>query len=308
MIIKILENFHYFFLCRSLQSIDSNSPGKGRAPEVGEILGEEDRTLSVPIITLISDFGLRDGYVASMKGVILGTAPDAKLVDISHEIPPQDVRSAAFVLLTCYECFPQGTVHLAVVDPGVGTERKSIAVRSRSGFFIGPDNGIFSFVLSRETGWEARSLENEGLWRKPSSATFHGRDIFAPVAARLARGIPFDLLGPVCSPAVLEWSFPVAENGEVRGEIIHIDRFGNCITNVTREALVTSGPLEGWTVYAGSVGIPSIMSTYGESSPGCALALVGSSGFVEVAVNQGNAASQLRLRPGTKISFYLTPG
>ena len=149
MIIKILENFHYFFLCRSLQSIDSNSPGKGHAPGGGKILSEEDRTLSVPIITLISDFGLRDGYVASMKGVILGTAPDAKLVDISHEISPQAVRSAAFVLLTCYECFPQGTVHLAVVDPGVGTERRAIAVRSRSGFFIGPDNGIFSFVLAR---------------------------------------------------------------------------------------------------------------------------------------------------------------
>jgi S-adenosyl-L-methionine hydrolase (adenosine-forming) len=263
----------------------------------------EGWTLAAPIITLMSDFGLQDGYVASMKGVILGIAPDALLVDISHEIPPQDIRSAAFVLSTCYACFPQGTVHLAVVDPGVGTERKAIAVRSPVGFFVGPDNGIFSLVLGRETRWEARSLENCSLWRKETSATFHGRDIFAPVAARLARGVPFDLLGPLCSPAVLEWSSPIRGESEVQGEIIHIDRFGNCITNVAGDDLMVSGPLENWTVRAGGVTISSILNTYGQSRPGSVLALNGSSGYIEIAINQGNAASELGLSTGTRISL-----
>ena len=262
--------------------------------------------MAAPVITLISDFGLVDGYCASMKGVILGIAPDAKLVDISHEIRPQDIRSAAFVLFTCYDCFPQGTVHLAVVDPGVGTDRRAIAVRSRSGFFVGPDNGIFSLVLTKERGWEARILENEGLWHKPLSATFHGRDVFAPVAARLARGIPFDLLGPECSPAVLEWSSPDTGKSEVKGEIIHIDRFGNCITNVTTEHLRVTGSLEGWSVHAGNVEIPSILHAYGDSIPGGVLALVGSSGFIEIAINQDNASSRLGLRTGTKILFLFT--
>jgi hypothetical protein len=259
--------------------------------------------LAEPIITLTSDFGLSDGYVASMKGVILGIAPDARLVDISHDIPPQEVRSAAFVLATCYECFPAGTVHLAVVDPGVGTERRAIAVRTRSGFFIGPDNGIFSLVLAKETGWEARSLENEDLWRNPVSAIFHGRDIFAPVAAGIARGVAFELVGPVCFPAVLEWSSPIAGRAEVEGEIIHIDRFGNCITNVTKEHLNAAGPLESWCLRAGGIEIPSILETYGRGAPGSALALVGSSGYIEIAVNQGSAASRLGLHPGTKILF-----
>jgi len=194
------------------------------------------------------------------------------------------------------------------VDPGVGTERRAIVIRSRSGFFIGPDNGIFSLVLRKETGWEARSIENESLWRKPVSATFHGRDIFAPVAARVARGVPFDLLGPVCSPSLPEWSPPVAGYGEVEGEIIHVDRFGNCVTNVTEEVLRTSGPLKNWTLHAGSVEIPSILNTYGESFPGDVIALVGSSGFIEIAVNQGHAALRLELRPGAKILFSLASG
>lgn len=261
--------------------------------------------MAVPIITLISDFGLVDGYTACMKGVILRIAPDATLVDISHEIAPQDIRSAAFVLFTSYGCFPQGTIHLAVVDPGVGTERKAIAVRSRSGFFIGPDNGVFSLMLAKETDWEARSLENEGLWQKPVSATFHGRDIFAPVAAHLAIGLSFDLVGSVCAPADLEWSSPIVGGDKIKGEIVHVDRFGNCISNVTRGHLEVAAPLEKWSVRAGSIEIPAILNTYGGSRPGTALALVGSSGFIEIAVNQGSAAKRLGLHPGTKILLSL---
>lgn len=259
-----------------------------------------------PIITLLTDFGLRDGYVASMKGVILERAPDARLVDISHLVAPRDVRSAAFVLFTAHGCFPAGTVHLAVVDPGVGTSRRAIAVRTRSFFFVGPDNGIFSLVLKAEKGWEARSLENPEFHRKPLSSTFHGRDLFAPAAARIARGAPFHLFGPVCDPLLSEWSAPAHTAAGIEGEVIHIDHFGNCITNVTRKELETSAPADRYAVRLGAVVLPHILDTYGQVETGKALALVGSSGFIEIAVNGGSAEVQLGLRAGTKVLFPRT--
>lgn len=257
------------------------------------------------IVTLTSDFGLRDWYVASMKGVILDIDPEARLVDISHQIAPQDVRSGAFVLFASYGCFPCGTVHLAVVDPGVGTGRLAIAVRTASGIFIGPDNGIFSLVLQKEEAWEARSLENPDLQRKPVSRTFHGRDIFAPAAAHLAAGIEFELLGPACAPVISQWASPSCTSAGIEGEVIHIDRFGNAITNVTPDALGEPGQSVRWKVRAGEgAGLP-VLETYGLVSPGSALALVGSSGFLEIAVNQGNAASELGLYTGTGVLFSL---
>ncbi|MFZ2446931.1 MAG: SAM-dependent chlorinase/fluorinase [Syntrophobacteraceae bacterium] len=259
--------------------------------------------MAAPIITLLTDFGLRDGYVASMKGVILGIAPDAAPVDISHLIAPQDVRSAAFVLFTCYECFPHRTVHLAVVDPGVGTDRGAIAVRAGSFFLVGPDNGIFSLVLRKETGWRARSLENTDFHRQPASATFHGRDIFAPVAAHLARGAPFEALGPECAPAISEWASPIRTAEGIEGEVIHIDRFGNAVTNITREMPGDLGPSERWSVSAEKASGLPVLGAYGLAAAGSALALVGSSGFFEIAVNGGNAASELGLRPGSKVYF-----
>ena len=261
--------------------------------------------MNPPIITLLTDFGLQDGYVASMKGVILEICPEAKLVDISHLIAPQDVRSGAFVLYTSYEFFPKGTIHLAVIDPGVGTERCAIAIRAGSRFFVGPDNGLFSFVL-KQTGWEARKLENRQFWKSKLSSTFHGRDLFAPVAAHIARGENFDALGPACDPVFLQWSEPIVGKGEVEGEVIHIDRFGNAIINVMRETLEKQGPAENWTTRAGKTVINSIQQTYGRVAAGKALALTGSSGFIEIAINHGNAAYELGLRSGTRVTFRLS--
>ena len=261
--------------------------------------------MSSPIVTLLSDFGLQDGYVASMKGVILYICPDARLVDISHLIAPQNVRSGAFVLYSSYEFFPHGTVHLAVVDPGVGTERGAIAIRTGSSFFVGPDNGLFSLVLKKETKWEARRLENPQLRRSPLSSTFHGRDLFAPAAAHLACGVSFETLGLGCDPVCVQWSEPIIAKGKVIGEVIHIDRFGNAVTNVRGAVLEKQGPADKWRITAGKSEFNSIEQTYGRLKAGEALALTGSTGFVEIAVNQGNAASKLDLAPGTRVSFVL---
>jgi hypothetical protein len=263
-------------------------------------------TLSSPVITLLTDFGLQDGYVACMKGVILEICPDAKLVDISHLIDPFNVRSAAFVLCSSYVYFPRGTIHLAVVDPGVGTERGAIAIRTAQGFFVGPDNGLFSLMLQKETFPEARRIDNGQFGRSPLSSTFHGRDLFAPVAAHIARGVPFEILGPPCDPAFVEWGEPVIGDGEVKGEVIHIDRFGNAIINVMGVTLETLGPFGKWTISAGKTEIDSIEQTYGRVRAGEALALTGSSGFIEIAVNRGNAALELGLAQGTKVTFRLS--
>ncbi len=262
--------------------------------------------MSRPLITLLTDFGLHDGYVASMKGVILGICPHAKLVDISHLIAPQNVRSAAFVLCSSYEYFPPGTIHLAVVDPGVGTERGAIAIRTGSCFFVGPDNGVFSLILKKEARWEARKIENSQFRRSPLSSTFHGRDLFAPAAAHIARGVQFATLGPPCDPIFVEWGEPIIGEGEVKGEVIHVDRFGNAIINVMRETLETQGPVEKWIINAGETVIEAIELTYGRVRAGEALALTGSNGFIEIAVNQGNAASELGLAPGTEVTFRLS--
>jgi hypothetical protein len=240
-----------------------------------------------------------------MKGVILEICPEAKLVDISHLIAPHGVRSGAFVLFASYEYFPRGTVHLAVVDPGVGTERGAIAIRTGPSFFVGPDNGIFSLILGKETGWEARRLENPQFRRSPLSSTFHGRDLFAPAAAHLACGANFDDLGPSCDPTLSAWGRPIIGDGEVRGEVIHIDRFGNAITNVPGEILEKQGPARKWTIEAGKSVINSIQQTYGRAGTGESLALTGSTGFIEVAVNQGNAAAELELQLGTRVVFRL---
>ncbi len=262
--------------------------------------------MSSPLITLLTDFGLQDGYVAGMKGVMLEICPDAKLIDMTHLIAPHNIRSAAFVLLSSYEYFPKGAIHLAVVDPGVGTERGAIAIRAGSYFFVGPDNGVFSLVLKKETLWEARDLENSQFRKTPLSSTFHGRDLFAPAAAHIARGVPFGSLGPPRDPAVAEWSEPIIGKGDVRGEVIHIDRFGNAIVNVRLETLETQGPGNKWTVKAGEKVLNSIENTYGRVRAGEALALTGSSSFIEIAVNRGNAASELGLVQGTGVSFRLS--
>jgi S-adenosylmethionine hydrolase len=269
------------------------------------------------IVTLTTDFGTADWFVGSMKGVILGINPQVSIVDITHEVPPRDVWAAAFALAASCKCFPRLTVHCAVVDPGVGSQRGAIVVRTADYFFVGPDNGVLSFALAQEKVLEVRRLDNDVYFRKPVSNTFHGRDIFAPVAARLTQNVPFDSLGEKLNDYVrLDWPQPGlggAVGGVLRGEIIYIDRFGNAITNLD-EAMVrqvgrTGVPPVKQDGRAGKTGgtpvlllkghpLCELKRFYQEAPAGQPLALVGSSGFLEIAVNNGNAAQELGLKIG----------
>src|SRR5947207_1030860 len=190
-----------------------------------------------PIITLLTDFGSQDYFTAAMKGVILSINPAAQIVDITHEIPPQDIQAAAFNLLATYKDFPAKTIHVAVVDPGVGSTRRAVLIECAGQFFVGPDNGIFGWVCEREGIYNAIHLTNENYFRHPVSATFHGRDIFAPVAAAVSKGGALDEFGPAIKNLIhLESLKPkILSDGAIEASIIYIDRFGNCITNLTRE-------------------------------------------------------------------------
>jgi S-adenosylmethionine hydrolase len=247
------------------------------------------------IITLLTDFGTADGYVGEMKGVLLTGAPEATLVDITHEIPAQDVETARLTLARVWRRFPPGTVHLVVVDPGVGTDRAALAVASDDRFFVGPDNGVLSPALLIA---EARVVALE----TPSnaSATFHGRDVFAPAAARLASGVAIETLGsPVTQPRIRRTAEPRRTgDGALLGEVISIDRFGNAITNLVG--------LRTGTVEAAGLSLP-LRRTYGEAPVGAPVAIVGSSGLIELAVRDGNAARALHLTRGTAVLYRAAP-
>jgi S-adenosylmethionine hydrolase len=250
----------------------------------------------MPLITLTTDFGTTDGYVGEMKGVMLSEAPGATLVDITHDIEPQDIDSARLLLDRCWRRYPAGTVHLVVVDPGVGSARAAIAVECQRQYFVGPDNGVLSAAL---TGPEAKVVTLETP--ADASATFHGRDVFAPAAARLARGTPFSDLGPPHrSPVVHHDPEPVPmQNGAVAGEVVHADRFGNAITNL-RAALAGREAI----VEVASRALP-LVRTYADVAPGEPLALVGSSGRLEIAIRNGHATRVLGLARGARV--ILTP-
>jgi len=278
----------------------------------------------IPLITLTTDFGTADGYVGTMKGVILGIAPDARLVDVSHEIAPQDVRQVAYVLYTAYPFFPPHTVHLVVVDPGVGSARRPVALRTSAGIFVGPDNGVFSYVMARERVEAVVELADPRYRLPRISHTFHGRDIFAPAAAHLAAGVPIEALGPPVRDPV---TFPPPRleiaGDSVTGEVLHADHFGNVITSIglmawSRDELLLDpafrptgdkGSLrfkanEATVVVAGQE-IAGVDRTYAEVEPGALLALVGSEGHLEIAVREGNAARRLGLRPGDAVTLKL---
>lgn len=243
------------------------------------------------IITLITDFGTADGYVGEMKGVLLSRAPDAQIVDVTHDIPPQDVERARLTLARVWRRFPAGTVHLVVVDPGVGSSRAALAVASDERFVVGPDNGVLSPALF-VAGARAVALQAP----RTSSATFHGRDIFAPAAAALATGAPLESLGhDAPSPVIHRTAEPVrGADGSLHGQVIVVDRFGNGITNLVG--------LRGGTIELGELRIP-IRHTYSEVLQGEAVAVIGSSGFIEVAIRDGDAARVLGLRRGTEVAL-----
>ncbi|MFN2530493.1 MAG: S-adenosyl-l-methionine hydroxide adenosyltransferase family protein [Pyrinomonadaceae bacterium] len=258
---------------------------------------------SLPIITLLTDFGVTDHFVASVKGVILSTNPRSHLVDITHDIPSQDIEAAAFTLLAVYKSFPTGTIHLAVVDPGVGSSRRAIAVRTRDQYFVGPDNGIFSYIYETEPAHTTVHVTNETFFNHPVSTTFHGRDIFGPVAAALSKGVSLDSFGPVVTDEMRLSSFQPQRRttGALEGRILHIDRFGNCITNVTREAL---GNLSRYAVVINETRITSLRAFYSdELVNGKLFAVWGSAGFLEICVRNASAAELLNAKCGQAITI-----
>jgi S-adenosylmethionine hydrolase len=243
---------------------------------------------------MLSDFGYSDSYVGQMKAALLAIAPAISLVDITHAVPPQDVFAGAFLLWSAVEAFPPGSVHLAVVDPGVGSSRRSDAARSlRGDTFVGPDNGLLVPALERLGGCaEAVELREARFWRAQPSSTFHGRDIFAPVAAHLALGVPLRELGPTVELS-RPFSLPVADG--LAGEVLHVDGYGNLITNIPAARLP-----ERFCVSLRQHSIPTL-AFYAAARPGELLALVGSSGLLEISVRDGSAAAVLGVGRGEPV-------
>jgi len=274
----------------------------------------------IPLVTLTTDFGTADGYVGTMKGVILSIVPGAQLVDISHEIAPQNVRQAAYVLYTAVPFFPAHAVHVVVVDPGVGSARRPIAVRTPAGTFVGPDNGVFSYLMACEPVEVVVELAEPRYHMPQVSHTFHGRDIFSPVGAHLAAGVSINALGPpVHDPVVFPPPRLEVGSGQISGEVLHADHFGNVITSIG--LLVWRGDELSFTPAFGAAGdgaevclnareatvalperdLSGVFRTYAQVARGEALALVGSEGHLEIAVREGNAAQALGLRPGDPV-------
>jgi S-adenosylmethionine hydrolase len=256
--------------------------------------------MSRPVITLTTDFGQIDGYVGTMKGVMLSICPNAVLVDISHEIRPQAIRQAAFILHTAAPYFPPDTVHLLIVDPGVGTQRRPIAVQTARAVYVGPDNGALSFALALDPPLQAVHL-TESQFRLPHvSATFHGRDVFAPAAAYLAHGTTLVEMGDRIEPSSLvtlpDLHPQPQPDGTWQGEILHIDHFGNLITNV--QGIAPDSLLA--VVIAGER-IPGLSRTFTDVEPDKFVAYIGSSGHLEIAVSEGNAAKRLDVDIGDEV-------
>lgn len=253
-----------------------------------------------PVLSLTTDFGLKDGYVGTMHAVILSICPAARIVDLSHEITPHDVREAAFVLYKAYPFFPSGTVHVVVVDPGVGSERRAIAVQTRHAYFVAPDNGVLSYVLAREHPLKQVQLTNRAFWLSPLSHTFHGRDIFCPVAAHLAQGVSLDQVGTPIERLTL---FPMPEpeqraDGSLLGHVLYVDRFGNLITDVRAEALAGHDRVR---VAIAGRRIEGLSATYADVGAGELVALIGSEGHLEIARREGSAAETLSAHIGTEL-------
>lgn len=275
-----------------------------------------------PTIALLTDFGTTDTYVGVMKAVIRGIAPDAALVDLTHAVQPQNIKQGAFLLLNSYRYFPVGTVFLVVVDPGVGSTRKPIAVRAGDYAFVAPDNGVLSYVLSEIEHYQAVQLENEQFRLAGTSNTFHGRDLFAPAAAHLAAGVPLEEFGkPVEKPVILRDAALKVAEGRLHGEVLHIDHFGSAVTSIgllnwgkeKRLSLMPrfgnvpkmTFPVDDITVLCGDQLIIGIQRTYAEVAQNKALALVGSNGYLELSINGGNFAERFGVKIGDPVELQI---
>ncbi len=261
------------------------------------------------LITLLSDFGLKDPYVAEMKAVILGKCPEAQIVDISHEISKFDIRMGAFVLASAAPYFPRGTVHIAVVDPGVGTKRRPLIVESKHSFFVGPDNGVLMLAALKQRVQHVYVIEKTECMLPKVSKTFHGRDLFAPAAAYIATSHAASEVGKEVKSYVMpDFAKPRLKKNTVVGEVLHVDDFGNIITNVSTEMFKETGIRKGKSIKV-EIGRASVTlrlcSSYGDVSVGEALAVIGSHGFLEISVNQGSAAVRFTAKSGASLRVWL---
>lgn len=260
------------------------------------------------IITLTTDFGTSDAYVGTMKGVILGINPNVRVLDLTHAISPQDIHEAAFTIHSVYRYYPKGTIHTVVVDPGVGSDRQAIVCEIDGIFFVCPDNGVLSYLLqdidsSTELQMNTVAIQNPIYHLPEVSNTFHGRDIFAPVAAHLSRGVPLTDIGPPVE-SLVQIPIPIPEVSEntITGQIVRIDRFGNAITNISETAL--AGKVSEYEISVGSKRLTHINRAYAESAVGEPLAIIGSFGLLEIAINGGSAEICLGLKRGDVVEVH----
>ncbi len=264
-----------------------------------------------PIITLLTDFGVHDAYVGAMKGVILDICPDAVIIDITHHVRPFDVRQGAFLLHQAVPYFPVGTIHVAVVDPGVGTNRRRIGVRGRQGLYVGPDNGVLALALHRDGFVQGVELQEAKYMRPTLSPTFDGRDIFAPVAAHLACGVALEELGPPIARLVTPpFAQATRRKKTLVGEVLHIDRFGNLITNIPRDLLVAFKAAAGEVFRVkidGATAKVAFSRAYGGVPEGTPVMVVGSSDFIEVSINRGDARALFQADVGSHIEVARLP-
>ena len=262
-----------------------------------------------PIITFTTDFGLNDHFVGAMKGVILETAPDAQIVDISHAVQPFDILDGALTISQAYSYFPSGTVHVVIVDPGVGTARRPIVLTGDRHLFVAPDNGVLSLVYAREQRMAVRHITADHYFLQPRSNTFHGRDVFSPVAASLAKGVDVNRLGDEITDYVrfaAPRPKPVDER-TLRGVVLKVDRFGNLITNITPQDIpkLFEATVPAFRIAIGKGQVTRMCSNYAEGGPGEAFGILGSMGFVEIATNRGSAFQLLGVGKGTDVNLVL---
>ena len=259
------------------------------------------------IITLITDFGLKDPYAAEMKAAILSICPNAVIVDITHEIATFNIRMGAFVLASAVPYFPKGSVHVAVVDPGVGTRRRPIVIQTQRSFFVGPDNGLLVLAAEKQGILRIHELTNPRFMLPKVSNTFHGRDIFAPAAAHLLNGVKPAEFGPeIRGAAKSEFAKVTRKKGALVGEVLHVDGFGNIITNINEKEMAQRHVKGAVSVELASYKLKlKLGKAYGEAEPQEPLALIGSHDFLEIALNQGNAAEKFKTKPGDKIKLLL---
>jgi len=257
-----------------------------------------------PVITLLTDFGTKDHYVASMKGVILKINPQCHLIDISHQLKPHDIREGAFILANAYSFFPKGTIHLAVVDPGVGGARKPLLLVTQNYRFVGPDNGLFTMIAQKERVKQTIVLDKQKYHLSKVSTTFHGRDIFAPIAAHLSLGTKPSALGhKIDSVSRLGFEGPFIKEGKLLGEILHVDIFGNLVTNIGEGRLFRFTRGHPFIIRAGGKTIRGLKRGYWEGKKKEPIALLGSGGFLEISVREENAQEALKVKRGDPIEI-----